>query len=555
MHRRAARALFALACAFTLALPVAALAQDASLSATLTYVGPGPGSTSIYRYDYSLTNNAVTPSIIELFVFFDTDGVSFSGDNADFNNTIGFSGSTTSAPGWDPTVIEDADPNPWMVDFFNSGLDNTIEPGETLSGFSVTFLWKGAGLPGAQFFEAINGFAHEGTSVLAGVNFPPITGSVTSGCSGEPLYGVPVALLSLGNIVAQTYTAMDGSFTFSNLAPGSYTVTIATPLGYFNHDPISVTVGQSADFVLECKPSDPVCDGSDSHNYYDDHDDHWCAPRTQSFWAWEVLAATFNYKIRIPKLTLLAYLDQIYNHFATNPVHAIPLYNVAPTASATTKLTQAKLILWEQVGVSGYDRDARAKLLALMFNVVDGRLNPADVASVDGRTVSQAITFSWDLITNAANVPPGVQLPGWGWGWYYWHTPNRDELAAYITAKLSNEDQIPAGIIPASVPNIAYNQPETGVKPVAVRTVLMPAMPNPMGAAGTDIRFSLAKAGEVRLEVFDTQGRLVNTLFEGFADAGETSIHWTGSNVASGVYFTRLSSAEGTFTQKLIRAE
>ena len=42
MHRRAARALFALACVLTLALPVAAFAQDALLTATLTYVGPGP---------------------------------------------------------------------------------------------------------------------------------------------------------------------------------------------------------------------------------------------------------------------------------------------------------------------------------------------------------------------------------------------------------------------------------------------------------------------------------------------------------------------------------
>jgi hypothetical protein len=549
MHRRAARALFALACVFSLALPVTALAQDASLSATLTYVGPGPGSTSIYRYDYSLTNNAVTPSIIELFVFFDTDGVSFTGDNSDFNNTIGFTGTTTSAPGWTPTVIEDPDPNPWFVDFFNAGLDNTVEPGETLTGFSVTFLWKGAGLPGAQFFEAINGFAHEGTSTIASVEFPPITGTITSGCTGEPLYGVPVSLLSGGDVLAHTYTGVDGTYMFENLAPANYIVSIATPLGYYNAEDQAAVPGASVDFVLECKPTDPVCDGdSGAHHYYDDHDDHYCSPRTQSFWKNEVASALYGYRTRVPKATLVLYLDTIYEHFSQNAIHPIPLYDEAPTASTNTKLYDAKRILYENVGTSSdYDRDARAKLLALMFNVVDGRLNPASTASVDGRTVSQVLTFAWDLINNVSSVPSGVTL-----GWY---TPSRDQLAAYLVNKLSEEEVIPAGYIPDTVPNIAYNEPVTGVKPVAIRTVLMPAMPNPMGAAGADIRFSLARAGEVRLDVFDTQGRLVSTLFEGFADEGETSIRWTGSNVASGVYFTRLTSAEGTFTQKLIRAE
>ena len=43
-------------------LPTVASAQDATLQATLSYVGPGPSETSIFRYDYTLTNNSVTPA-------------------------------------------------------------------------------------------------------------------------------------------------------------------------------------------------------------------------------------------------------------------------------------------------------------------------------------------------------------------------------------------------------------------------------------------------------------------------------------------------------------
>ena len=47
-----------LLCLVVLALavsPLAASAQDATLDAVLSYVGPGPGGFDVYRYDYTLT--------------------------------------------------------------------------------------------------------------------------------------------------------------------------------------------------------------------------------------------------------------------------------------------------------------------------------------------------------------------------------------------------------------------------------------------------------------------------------------------------------------------
>ena len=69
--------------------------------------------------------------------------------------------------------------------------------------------------------------------------------------------------------------------------------------------------------------------------------------------------------------------------------------------------------------------------------------------------------------------------------------------------------------------------------------------PNPFNPV-TDIRFSIPQEGLAALSVYDLQGRLVKTLFNGFREAGEFSASWNGTNaagqnVASGLYFYRLT--------------
>jgi hypothetical protein len=68
--------------------------------------------------------------------------------------------------------------------------------------------------------------------------------------------------------------------------------------------------------------------------------------------------------------------------------------------------------------------------------------------------------------------------------------------------------------------------------------------PNPFNPT-TQIPFTLAKAGHVRLTVHDVTGRTVNTLVEGHRSAGSQAAFWNGTDskgnpVASGVYFYRI---------------
>ncbi len=86
-------------------------------------------------------------------------------------------------------------------------------------------------------------------------------------------------------------------------------------------------------------------------------------------------------------------------------------------------------------------------------------------------------------------------------------------------------------------------------------TVLHAAYPNPFNPA-THLRFEVARAGRVQLEVYDLAGRRVRTLFDGWLPAVVHEEIWDGRDdggrpVPSGVYYCRLLTADRTAMQKL----
>ncbi|NNF07708.1 MAG: S8 family serine peptidase [Candidatus Eisenbacteria bacterium] len=88
-------------------------------------------------------------------------------------------------------------------------------------------------------------------------------------------------------------------------------------------------------------------------------------------------------------------------------------------------------------------------------------------------------------------------------------------------------------------------------------TALLQNAPNPIRGAKTAIQFTLADPGEVSLQVFDVNGRLVNTLQRGFLEAGLHSVPWqgvdeSGKRVTAGVYFYRLVAPNYTETRKML---
>lgn len=85
---------------------------------------------------------------------------------------------------------------------------------------------------------------------------------------------------------------------------------------------------------------------------------------------------------------------------------------------------------------------------------------------------------------------------------------------------------------------------------------LSPARPNPF-LGTTTLRFTLAHAGRVTLEVLDLAGQRVASLYDGSADAGAHTVRWDGHDAqgvrhATGVYFARLSADGVRVTRKLL---
>jgi len=84
------------------------------------------------------------------------------------------------------------------------------------------------------------------------------------------------------------------------------------------------------------------------------------------------------------------------------------------------------------------------------------------------------------------------------------------------------------------------------------RAWLSEAKPTPFKVS-TRIAFGLPRAGDVRLAVYDAQGRLVKTLVEGARSAGTHRM--TVSGLKSGVYFYRLEGGTTSLTKRMVVAK
>ncbi|HEX7344368.1 MAG TPA: SBBP repeat-containing protein [bacterium] len=81
--------------------------------------------------------------------------------------------------------------------------------------------------------------------------------------------------------------------------------------------------------------------------------------------------------------------------------------------------------------------------------------------------------------------------------------------------------------------------------------VLYPPSPNPFNPS-TALSFELRAASPVSLKVYDTAGRLVATLVDGWREAGIHETVFDGSKLPSGIYLARLTAGDFSAGQKLV---
>ena len=124
-------------------------------------------------------------------------------------------------------------------------------------------------------------------------------------------------------------------------------------------------------------------------------------------------------------------------------------------------------------------------------------------------------------------------------------------VRVYVDCNVPSAGTLAVSVAPAA---------PVGVEPASATALrLNPLRPNPFRTGTLSLGFAMPRAGHARVSVHDLAGRLVATLFDGRAEAGEHTLTWSGRSdaggpVGAGLYFVRLATAAGERLAKVVVA-
>jgi hypothetical protein len=349
--------------------------------------------------------------------------------------------------------------------------------------------------------------------------------------------GVTVDVSNLqGQLLMCSSTNTTGSYSVDAIPAGEYSVSVVTPLGYqTENEVVSVRAfgrDMRVDFALSKMDITP-------------------RQRSRAYWASQLNRALAGRPQDYTKLQFSKFGSLIAQHFNGNPLNPVENYVVPQQATQDDSLKILSRLLnfqYFDTGEPFLKRIARGELVAMMLNVVAGKVSQTHVVTKDGMTLSQAITYC-DMLVNDLECPVGVVPAG-----YMTEQPRVVELMRYIKASyvagLINVGVIlPEGTIPPDIVNIAYRYVSQS-KPLPADYALDQNRPNPFNLT-TDISFSHPVAGQYTLTIYNVMGQVVKE-FMGYSEAGTVDLTWDATGMASGVYLYRLQVGEFSETKKMM---
>jgi hypothetical protein len=173
-------------------------------------------------------------------------------------------------------------------------------------------------------------------------------------------------------------------------------------------------------------------------------------------------------------------------------------------------------------------------------------------AGNDWTAVNDGSTITWSMVDALPDPPPASE------NWLHFQTLFNFRFDADAPPSPTYAG---AGIFKPGAGTVVYittSGPAEGATSVVASTpaaeLALALGANPF-TRGADLAFSLPRQGRARLAVLDVSGRTVQVLLDEDAPSGRSATTWngrdaTGSRVASGVYFFRLDTQEGTRTVK-----
>ena len=138
--------------------------------------------------------------------------------------------------------------------------------------------------------------------------------------------------------------------------------------------------------------------------------------------------------------------------------------------------------------------------------------------------------------------------------WDDWEASQRDLFITDISGQIVYKENITSGI-PSNISDVIFSYLATEDNPVPIEFHLEQNYPNPFNGK-TIINFSLPFSAYVDLKIFDMNGEVVKTLYQGYHNNEQSKIIWDGKNnlnkpVSSGVYLYSIESLGVIRTKKL----
>lgn len=138
---------------------------------------------------------------------------------------------------------------------------------------------------------------------------------------------------------------------------------------------------------------------------------------------------------------------------------------------------------------------------------------------------------------------------------YYFHGWTGTGSGSYTSPDSSGNDSAVTWSMSAPILETARWSNLIGIEPAGTEVPqvykLYQNYPNPFNPS-TTINFDIVKAGIVRIVLYDILGREVKTIVNEYAEPGRFKVVFTADNLASGLYFYRITSNEFTDVKKLL---
>ncbi len=136
-------------------------------------------------------------------------------------------------------------------------------------------------------------------------------------------------------------------------------------------------------------------------------------------------------------------------------------------------------------------------------------------------------------------------------------TPD-DRLLVFGIADLNGGDDAEIGYYPTF--NLTLTGTDTPQAPDTPQSIFVgDVYPNPFNAS-VNLPFTLAKAADISVGIYNIKGQLIRTLLSGTKDAGDHNLAWdgkdsNGNEVPSGIYLYSITSGEFQSSTKLIKVK